>query len=33
MDYIKVDPATDFKFTPADFVPFKDRRSVKGCGS
>ncbi len=25
MDYIKVDPATDFKFTPADFVPFKDR--------
>ena len=29
MDYIKVDPATDFKFTPADFVPFKDREVQK----
>jgi glucosamine-6-phosphate deaminase len=25
MDFIKVDPPTDFDFIPADFVPFKDR--------
>ena len=25
MNFIKVDPPTDFDFIPADFVPFKDR--------